>query len=228
MGYRDIPSIDALGEAGDIDAPIGSRAWAIAVRGDLSICLSDEASNRGRIKHLTNLLQESRGYERLSDARGKSFTSWRSFCVAPAPWGLKYDPDLLDAIIDEHNQPIALRVEQAAQMTNGVATPHGTNRYNAIEYSGNTLDDRAESVGISKATQWRLDYLARNAPELHEAVKRGEIGVRTAYEQARGIKKIEVRPDPEHIAELVIEHFTHEQIVELIERLAPFIPIEAE
>ena len=60
MAYRDIPNIDTLGEAGDIDAPVGSRAWAIAVRGELSVCLTDEASNRGRIKHLTEHLRAAR------------------------------------------------------------------------------------------------------------------------------------------------------------------------
>lgn len=228
MGKRDIPSVDTLGEAGDISAPVGSRAWAIAVRGELSVCLSDEASNRGRIKHLTKLLQESKGYERLSDSRGRSFASWRSFCVAPAPWGLKYDPALLDAIIDEHIQPAALRVEQAAEQTSGETLPNGTNRHSVLAYSGTTLESRSDSTGISKATQWRLDYIARNAPDLHEAVKRGEMGARTAYEQARGTKKIEIPADVEGAARTLARKFTVEELHRLVELLAERIAVDVQ
>jgi hypothetical protein len=227
MAHRELPNIDTLGEAGDIAAPVGSREWAIAVRGELSVCLSDEASNRGRIKHLTGLLRESKGYERLSDARGKPFTSWRSFCVAPAPWGLKYDPALLDAIIDEHNQPIALRVEQAAQMTTGETLPNGTNRYMlAVSRIQLTSNERAEGAGISRATQTRLDYLARNAPELHEAVKHGEMGVRTAYDQARGTKKIEISADVDGAVRDLARKFTIEDLHRLVILLAERIAVD--
>lgn len=231
MAHRDIPSIETLGETGDISAPIGSRAWAIAVRGELSVCLSDEASNRGRIKHLTELLRESKGYEQLSDSRGKPFTSWRAFCVAPAPWGLKYDPILLDAIIDEYNQPIAQRVEQAAQQTTGETLPMGGDRksegYRSM-YPGyiDPQFDRAAKVGISRATQARLDYLARNAPELHEAVGRGEIGARPAYDRARGIRKIEVPADVERMARYLKENLTPEDFNRLVELLAERIAVD--
>ncbi len=224
MGHREIPNIDTLGEAGDIAAPVGSREWAIAVRGELSVCLSDEASNRGRIKHLTGLLRESKGYERLSDSRGRPFPSWLAFCVAPPPWGLKYDPALLDAIIDEHNQPAALRVEQAAEQTSGETLPRGGDRKSENHksmYPGyiDLQSERAERAGISRATQARLDYLARNAPELHEAVKRREIGARPAYEQARGKRTVTIPVNPDGAARVIREHFDPEQIAELIERL---------
>jgi hypothetical protein len=218
MAYRDVPSIDTLGEAGDIAAPIGSRAWAIAVRGELSVCLSDEASNRGRIKHLTELLRESKGYERLSDARGRPFASWRAFCVAPAPWGLNYEPDLLDAIRDEHNQPIAQRVEQAAQMTDGDVRGRGE-RDEMHPGCISSQSGRADSNGVSRATQQRLDYLARHAPELHEAVKRGEMGARPAYDQARGKQTITVPLDTEAAATAILRHFTPAQVADLVARL---------
>lgn len=203
MGKRDIPNIDTLGEAGDIASPIGSRAWAIAVRGELAVCLNDEASNRGRIKNLTELLQETNGYRHLSDARGKSFASWRAFCETPSPWGLGYDAKLLQAMMDEHDEPIALRVMQAAGQT-AEGCPKDTPRRT-----------RADQNGISKTTQKRIDYLACNAPELHDAVKRGEMGAIGAYNQARGIKKITIAADVKGAAIDLKLKFDPDEIAEL-------------
>jgi len=226
MAYRDIPSVDTLGEAGDIAAPIGSREWAIAVRGELSICLSDEASNRWRIKQLTELLQESKGYERLSNARGKPFASWRLFCVAPAPWGLNYDPDLLDAVIDEYNQPVALRVGQAAERTNGEVK--GIGQRGEIGPGPISRNERAKENGVSPTTQKRLDYLARNAPDLREAVERREIGAHKAYDQARGNVKIEIPADVDGAARALREKFKGKDYNRLVDLLAQYIAVDVQ
>jgi hypothetical protein len=221
MDVHRIPSIETLGEAGDLSAPPGSRLWAIAMRGEMRLCLNDTTSNRDRLTWMHDAMIEHKGYLQLVSQSGTSFRTFRSFCEEPKPWGLGYSESVLQKLIEEYKtQTTQERIQIAAQVTNGETPPRGGDR-KSNEYKSSIpglfdLDSRAEANGISPATQWRLDYLARNAPELHEAVKRGEVGARPAYEQARGKTKIEITPNVDEAARKLAEYFSQEDLATLI------------
>ncbi len=102
-----------IGEAGNLAAPPGSQAWAIAVRLQIQSLLKD---NESSVKHLQTWLrgmEEYAGYRQLPDESGKMFSSYAEFCKAKSPWGLGYPPEVIDWIIRERvsAQELAFEVE---------------------------------------------------------------------------------------------------------------------
>lgn len=84
------------------------------------------------------------------------------------------------------------RSAKAAEATTGEVLPAGVNQHTPVEevrqFAG-PQTNRAESNGISPRQQRKLDALARQAPELLEKVKEGEISTHRACVQA-GIVKV--------------------------------------
>lgn len=80
------------------------------------------------------------------------------------------------------------RIEKAAASPDvGQSAPVGRPKL----FPGNNLGqrdriDRASTNGVSRITQWRLDILARERPDLLQRVIAGGLGVRPAVEIARG------------------------------------------
>lgn len=78
-------------------------------------------------------------------------------------------------------------IREAAANTTGEVLPRGDTRYQPERIKSQT--ERATANGVSIRTQAKLDYLARQAPELLELVKCGQLSVDRAYKQSRGIRR---------------------------------------
>jgi hypothetical protein len=80
--------INTLGGAGDLNAPPGSRSWAIAVKLEMQSVLHNIAFNERQLKAWANLMQQKSGYRQLVNDRGNPFESYEEFCQAKPPFGL--------------------------------------------------------------------------------------------------------------------------------------------
>lgn len=103
--------IETLGNAGELNAPPGSRPWAIAVRLELQSALHDAAFNAQQLKAWRDLMKQFSGYHQLVDDRGKPFKTYEELCKAKPPFGLGCDPSDIDKIIQELTSPNAKTFE---------------------------------------------------------------------------------------------------------------------
>ena len=86
-----------IGEAGDIDAPIGSREWAIAIRGQILLEWNNKESIESHLMRLRDAFTRHQAWQALTDRRGRPFRSWEGFCQAAPPYGLGLPPKVFDA-----------------------------------------------------------------------------------------------------------------------------------
>ncbi|MFN6561587.1 MAG: hypothetical protein RMY28_017580 [Nostoc sp. ChiSLP01] len=93
--------IKTLGNAGDLTALPGSRAWAIAVRLEMQAVLHDTVFNAQQLKAWRDLMKEYDGYQQLVDEHGKPFKTYEELCKAQPPFGLGCEPSDIDKIIKE-------------------------------------------------------------------------------------------------------------------------------
>ncbi|MGF1932814.1 MAG: hypothetical protein RM347_000185 [Nostoc sp. ChiQUE02] len=93
--------IRTLGNAGDLTAPPGSQAWAIAVRLEMQAVLHDAVFNAQQLKAWRDLMKEYDGYQQLVDEYGKPFKTYEELCKAQPPFGLGCEPSDIDKIIKE-------------------------------------------------------------------------------------------------------------------------------
>jgi hypothetical protein len=103
--------IETLGNAGELNAPPGSRPWAIAVRLELQSALHDAAFNAQQLKAWRDLMKQFSGYHQLVDDRGQPFKTYEELCKAKPPFGLGYEPSDIDKIIQELASPNAKTFE---------------------------------------------------------------------------------------------------------------------
>jgi len=103
--------IETLGNAGELNAPPGSRPWAIAVRLELQSALHNAAFNAQQLKAWRDLMKQFSGYHQLVDDRGKPFKTYEELCKAQPPFGLGYEPSDIDKIIQELAPPNAKTFE---------------------------------------------------------------------------------------------------------------------
>ena len=54
-----------------------------------------------RFRDAARNFQEHLGYQQLDDPYGHPFPSFRAFCTAKTPHGLSYDPQVIDALVQE-------------------------------------------------------------------------------------------------------------------------------
>jgi hypothetical protein len=92
-----------MGEAGDIDAPIGSREWAIAIRGKILLEWNNKESITIHLMRLRATFTKHQAWQTLSDRRGRPFRSWEAFCRSPKPYGLGLPPDAFDAEVERRS-----------------------------------------------------------------------------------------------------------------------------
>jgi hypothetical protein len=89
---------------------------------------------------------------------------------------------------EDGSRAVRLRMAKAAANTTGQNLGHGGDRKSRCTLHLETIDERAEGNDISRRTQIKLDRLAREAPEIHQLVARGELSV-AAAERAAGFAK---------------------------------------
>lgn len=213
-----------LNTAGDIAAEPGTQEWAIAVRLELLARIKNTESDARQLQRWARLMEEHQGYTQLLKRNGKPFASWREFCSTEPPYGLGYDPEMLRLVVEER-LTAQERVVLAAIGTDGNVLPHATNRHtlerNISALETGTQADRAEQAGISDRTQRKLDYLARNEPELMTAVRERTLSADAAYRMARGKPQMASVPlEAEAAARVLVRRFTRDELTRLVALLA--------
>lgn len=84
-----LPATSVAG-VGDINAPVGTRPWAIALRDDIRLRLRELKDKVDSVYSATQAMQEHGGWRVLKGKDGQPFSSYRAFCEAAPPFGLGY------------------------------------------------------------------------------------------------------------------------------------------
>ena len=166
----------ALDEIGDIGAPAGSRPWSVALRRSMRAAIKDERSNAARLQRLMVLLSEHKGFRTLDGPDGELFPSFEAFCRAPMPWGLGYELDAINAIIDERKSAQA-RAQQPKELAAHGAIGRGRSRRSVTT-----------SVGRDRGIDYLNARMQRDRPDALARVQSGDLTSHAAAFQA-GIKK---------------------------------------
>lgn len=178
-----------LDEKGDLSAPPGSPAWAIAIRLRLQYLVHQAQTTDEIIDPLLDKLEETEAYRQLSNEKGKPFRNAIEFYEAKYPYGL------------DGAMPLKARIARARQRVMAAASDEGTGE--VLQRGGDRKSDNHKSIGnlpidsqvikarqngIGERTQRKLDHVARFRPDLLECVKAGELSADKAYKIARDIK----------------------------------------
>jgi hypothetical protein len=123
---------------------------------------------------------------------------WPDFCRTV----LGANPGWIDFLIDSYEEIVDLdygsaqekwttargRTQGAAQATTGEVRPKGRVASDQIANLAICQPERAQEVGVSVATQKKLDRLARDRPDLLEKVQAGELSAHGAMKEAGFVK----------------------------------------
>src|SRR5262249_12415683 len=154
------------------------------------------------------------GYTELTDAEGRPFGDYDSFCQTPPPFGLGMTSEVVAGIIGERVMAHGARerVQHAARHTSGTVQPLGNSRGRQVRDSEQA--ERARQRGVSGHTQHKLDRTAKLRPDLLEQVQRGELSVHAAA-LAAGIVKtahFTIPLDPHKATNALLRRFTSDEI----------------
>lgn len=203
-------ALATLSGAGDINAPPGSQAWAIAVRLELRSRIKNTESDARHLQRLARLMEEHQGYTQLPKRTGRPFASWREFCVTEPPYGLGYDPEMLRLVVEERMTAQALAA--SAQPLNG----HGGDRKTTLAHNLETVEQRGES------SEYLTARIARDRPDILDEMKAGKYpSVRAAALDAGIVKpRISIPADPAGAAAALTRRFSRADLTLLVELLA--------
>lgn len=171
----------------------------------------DGASPAGALELLAALV-EDQTWERLADAKGRSFKGrFRAFVETRPPFGLGYDPDQLPKLLalrhpHESVPEVAYRMaamrEQVKTLLLGEITP-----ILPIDHSGpgrgKTLRD---TKGFEDTADRVVARLKRDDPELAEKVVRGEVTPNAAAREKGWRKPRIILSTPERVADSIRKH----------------------
>lgn len=163
-----------LEEAGSLDAPKGSPAWALAMRVELRQMWQDGTTQLRRFQQYLTLLEQHKGYQQLDDAFGHPFPSLRAFCTAQPPHGLGYDPGMLEALQAETREmALGQKIAEVQALEK-----HGTNQHTDGGHSHANVHPGAN-------TRYYIARLKRDHPEISAALAAGKFtSVRAAAKAA--------------------------------------------
>lgn len=177
-----------LDEKGDLNAPPGSPAWAIAIRLRLQYLVHQAQTTDEIIDPLLDKLEETEAYKQLSNEKGKPFRNAIEFYEAKYPYGLEGATSLKTRIARARDRVIA-GASEAAEEIQSRGGDRKSNNYKSIgKFPIDSQEKRAQRNGLTDRTQRKLDHLARFRPDLLECVKGGELSADRAYKIARDIK----------------------------------------
>lgn len=100
----------------------GTVEWAVKLRDRIHDCAESVQQNRVLFSRSSQLLRERNGYSLLTKKDGSTFQTWTEFCTYRRPWGLGYDTDDIQRIIDENAKPATARKLEQAKAENPTAT----------------------------------------------------------------------------------------------------------
>jgi hypothetical protein len=211
---RNMQSVATLGEPGNLAAPPGSRPWAIAMHLEIQACLNNSLSDVGRLGCLIEAMEQHAGYRQLPNEYGQPFASYREFCEAKTPWGLGYSSTSITRLINERKSAQAQAEEVRQQRTREEAMKGNRNakrNKNSVRVSNTVL-------GTTPDATYYTAVIARDHPDIHDRMKRGEYASVEAAAVDAGIRKRywKIPRDVSGAAQQIRKHFTPEQIHELV------------
>lgn len=168
-------------DMGDLAAPKGTPSWCLAVREEARSALTSAKTTREQVTVWVNALKEGDHFQTLTDAEGNRFLSWEGFCQAPPPYGFGCSAEEVELIISR--KPVH---ELAADPNVTALAEHGEIGH------GRSRGDIVTSTARGNEATYLVRRLKRDAPEIAEALARGEYPSARAAGIAAGI----VRPDP--------------------------------
>jgi hypothetical protein len=190
----------------------------------------DGASPAGALELLAALV-EDRTWERLADAKGRSFNGrFRDFVEARSPFGLGYDPDQLPKVLalrhphesvpaiayrmaTMREQVRALLLEEIPIALHQGVVGNGRSR-DCVTNSTPPRPDRVDHV---------VARLKRDDPALAERVVRGEVTPNAAAREKGWRKPRIVLSSPERIADSLSRYMPKEALARLVERLVELL-----
>ena len=184
----------------------------------------DGASPAGALELLAAII-EDRTWERVADARGRSFDGrFREFVQTRVPFGLGFDVDQLPKVIGlRHPHESTPRVaERMAHMRAEVASLLLESRSAALPIGRPDCQQREMNVSRSFLPAGRPDTagkvvarLKRDDPVLAERVVRGEISPNAAAYEKGWRKPRILLTSPERVAEAIRRYMPAESITRL-------------
>lgn len=185
----------------------GSTWDAKLLRGRIQTLLA-EMDRAG--DHLGALLETARDkhiYRMLESPTGGYFPDWTAFVTAPQPWGLGMDAALLEALVKEGRDPH----RRARLVLEGPPL---------LETRSAPRKGRAPAPRV-RGTEYSLQRLKRDRPELLERVAAGELTIQAAAEQAGHRPALTgVLVEPQSLARLIVSRLDAAQQRELLDLVA--------
>ncbi len=188
----------ALDEVGDIGAPPGTRLWSTALKRSMRAAINDERSSAKHLHRLMTMFSEHRGYCVLDDPSGEPFPSFEAFCQSPPPWGLGYELDAINGIINERKS-----AEMRARNPKDVAVKGSVGR-------GRNRCSDTTPIGDDRGADYLTARIARDHPAILQDMQSGKYKSVRQAALAAGI----VRPrasvyvdDPDAVAAFLAKHF---------------------
>ena len=216
------PRVSTLDEAGDLDAPPGTRAWAVAVRLEMQGLIKDRTSSAEHYATWRKIMEKYQGWRALTDAYGEPFASYAEFCKAPAPYGLGHDPVMIDTLMAERMTVQVLdKLDRETQREPGRPTAKDKSLYIVQDYQGDAPTGNTRQRALRK--------LRKDAPELHARVIAGEVSPNAAMIEAGFRRKsITIPADAPGAAQAIIRNFDIDAIAEIVNILVDRVSRKAE
>lgn len=171
---------------GDLNAPPGSIHWCVGMRERLQEILDSHKSDHESLERCIEYFINQRGWEKIHDSKKRPFKSFIDFCKHKRPLGLGRDPAEIDQIIAEGKAKSAqeLVADQNVRVREQPGNPTGHNQHTPKE----SLQSQDSTYGNSSS--YLVGKLKRDAPQIAEALGRGEYPSARAAGIAAGIVKV--------------------------------------
>jgi len=115
-----------LGDGGDLDAPPGSAAWAVAMRLRLQAKLKERDFAKESLESARKAFWKYEGWRALRDQQGRPFPDWPTFCETRKPFGLGTTADAVDAeiVLRRRGRPLKAEAGKGNPITFSRGTGH--------------------------------------------------------------------------------------------------------
>ena len=196
-----------LDDVGDINAPLGSRPWAVAVAGRIRMAVSKYESSAKHAGEMIKIAKENEVWKPLG------LIDFGVLCLDR--WGIDQDlaEKLMSAKAGETVRTVMDRAEGAEPLAG-----HGG------DHKSPEVKDQVRNTNLKSSSQ-TAEYLtrriARDHPTILERMKSGEFpSVRQAALEAGIVKPSFQCPiDVDRAARLILKWFSREDVPRLIELL---------
>jgi hypothetical protein len=208
-----------LDDIGNLNAPPGTREWAVAVRLDIQTTLNDVQGDADHLDVMTKLIRDHKGYRHLADRRGRPYATYQAFCLEKQPYGLGYRIEDIERIVGERKERTIVERAQAPLRLLDDRGPATAEEKASI--CANGTNSPPANRGSNNA-EYLTARIARDHPEILERMKAGEFpSVRKAALEAGIVRPTIALPlEPEAAVRLIVKHFKGEALDTLIHGLA--------